>query len=812
MATLNVIYRIAADISSLEQHVAKGAATMARMETGATQLTRVLGGMFSVAAVVRYATSIANAADEIQRLSASTGIGTDEIQGLRAAAHAAGNTIEQVAGAINQMQRRLASGDDSAVGALQELDLSLRDLQQMSPDRQFIAIADAIASIEDPAERVRRANEIGGRQMVAILPTIRSRIEEVAAAHVTMGQDAVTAWDAGFDALAAFGVELRNVIANMLTPALTLHEQYRQSVWGIVAALQAWAQAGAQTVGLMADGRPTLPTSPTSDGLNPIVLSLAQERAAIDDLNQTLEALNETRDRAAAAQRQENDQYREYVNFVNMRKREDEAAALAVVARQIEENVELEFAMNEMYLENAAALGAYAGNVGLFTEQWVGFGTLAPGTVRNITDSGAALIDGIIDPLDALSRVLDGIQTDFAQMATVAIRAFQEIQAAWNSTDMSKGGKFATGLTVGLGAAASIAGDTLTGKTLGGAASGAATGAAIGSIVPGIGTAIGAGVGAIAGGIMGWFTSNSAKNKLDDMRQAMIDASGGWHELNSAAYAAGMTLERVLNAKTVKDYEAAMNELNAAIAFQDEAMATLRETADKYGFTLQELGPKFAAAELDEKAQELYQDFQILTGAGIDMDTVLGRMAGSINTFVQDSLAMGVAVPNAMRPMIERMIELGLLADANGNIITDLEASGISFAMTMSEGFTALIDEVRHLTDAIARGLGIAIDDAVTKVSNFPDLDARVNWIIPEIENPWAIGDQVQGFAHGTGGRYVDFGRGTLAMLHGKEKITPEGESGDDGLLAVLVGIRHDLQLQQQLLPKQLRDVLLLAS
>lgn len=274
------------------------------------------------------------------------------------------------------------------------------------------------------------------------------------------------------------------------------------------------------------------------------------------------------------------------------------------------------------------------------------------------------------------------------------------------------------------------------GGGVGGAVQSLATslGANLLNMIPVVGPIISKFSGAIVGGFKKLFGfGDSEKQKVDEVRQAFIDQIGGWHELNKAAQGAGVTLDKVLNARKVKDYEAAIKELNDAIDFQKQAMATLDETVKKYGFTIEELGPKFAAQELDQKAQELFKDYQVLTAAGIDVDTVLARMGGSVNDFVQKSLAMGIEVPSAMRPMIERMIELGLLTDANGEVISSLEDAGINFALTMSEGFHTLIDEVKRLTDAIARGLGLALDTVADQVTNFPDLNADVQFNIPDM-------------------------------------------------------------------------------
>jgi hypothetical protein len=149
------------------------------------------------------------------------------------------------------------------------------------------------------------------------------------------------------------------------------------------------------------------------------------------------------------------------------------------------------------------------------------------------------------------------------------------------------------------------------------------------------------------------------------------------------------------------------------------------------------------------------------------------------------------------------MVNTGQLLDANGEKITDLESSGISFSMSMSQGFQSLISEVGKLTDAIARGLGLALDKTSNHIQNMPhQIPVDVVYRDPGYKKSHTIhvkyetgnvpGYAVPGFQSGTHGKFVNFGSESLVMLHGKEAIVPESDlaaGAAPGGAAVVVNI-----------------------
>ena len=132
-------------------------------------------------------------------------------------------------------------------------------------------------------------------------------------------------------------------------------------------------------------------------------------------------------------------------------------------------------------------------------------------------------------------------------------------------------------------------------------------GGALGAAIPGIGAMIGPLIGPLVGKLGGLFGKifgfGGEEKKINPVRQQFIDAAGGLEELSKKAVEATGSLDgvqRVLNAKTVKEYDAATRALSTALGQQEEKHRLLEQAVQRYGFSIEELGPKWRAQRLDE--------------------------------------------------------------------------------------------------------------------------------------------------------------------------------------------------------------------
>ena len=242
----------------------------------------------------------------------------------------------------------------------------------------------------------------------------------------------------------------------------------------------------------------------------------------------------------------------------------------------------------------------------------------------------------------------------------------------------------------------------------------------------------------------------------------------------------------------------------------------MEEAAQKYGIELSALGPKFSEAKLNDIAASIITDFDMLIENGADVAGVIAGMGDEVNLLVTDAQNAGVAIPDNMRPIIEQMIAMGTLVGANGEAITDM--ADVNFAEPMADKFDQVVDKLDIMITKFLSLLGLT-DDVGTSLDNIPsdvDIDIgfqvgdipdmpmpHIEWDWNELDIDWSNIPQPYSGKHGTHGAFPDFGSGTPAILHGRERITPISEAGSE--LSGLVVLEKRLGSIETLLRDQPR-------
>jgi tape measure domain-containing protein len=276
--------------------------------------------------------------------------------------------------------------------------------------------------------------------------------------------------------------------------------------------------------------------------------------------------------------------------------------------------------------------------------------------------------------------------------------------------------------------------------------------------------------------------------KVNDMRDAFFAAHGGF-----AAFGAEMAkvsgedwAAKIFKATTVEQFNALVKEAQGLLDTQGQAQEALNAAVEKYGFTIDELGPKWAQQELDIKAGELLKDYELLKASGIDVNTIIERMGPNLNEYVQSAIKAGSTIPEAMRPVIEKMIQNGELLDENGKAYESVEAAGLSFSKTLSEGMAEVVEQIKALVAALT-GIPQSVSPIhVPVVYDDPGYDGRPG---PE-EHAAAAG--FSGMVYGP----TRFLVGESGPEH--VQVTPAGKGGpgpsNADVVSAINGMRSDLR------------------
>jgi len=187
-------------------------------------------GVALTAPFIGAAKVFADTGSAFEDMSARTGVSVRALSLFGYAASQTGAELRDVEKAIRRMQRGIvdgATGGDEAAESFEALGLSARALIRLTPEQQFLAVARAIAKIEDPTRKAAAAMSIFGKNQTAIIPMIDdldALTAEAKAFGLVMYKDDVAAADKLGDTMGLLGATLKQVafvIGSALAPLLT---------------------------------------------------------------------------------------------------------------------------------------------------------------------------------------------------------------------------------------------------------------------------------------------------------------------------------------------------------------------------------------------------------------------------------------------------------------------------------------------------------------------------------------------------------------------------------------------------------------
>lgn len=768
-----------------------------------------LGVSLSIGTVTAFAKGVGEFAGKMVDLNAQTQISTSRLQAFNFAGAGAGLTIEDIVGSADQLAKRLGGDDDSVTAALGKLNLSARDLKSLSLDEVIFKVDEKLTGVGNQFDRARILADLFGRsgaQLGRLLDgSLREGIEAIEKTGSVIDEDLIKKADAFDDAWAQSWITFRALAVEAIGGVATAIANLRPPGWlmpGAFGAPPAPESRSPRRIGAAPSSKGPLQID--TSGLGPAleinqfgqvstqsfgdfvgisIKDVIEESAIEKKLREWAEKTAEAAEETQAWVRQMHNQRGELLM-------KQDAALLNAPTSEATQKLQ--------------ALAMRAGINGILPSGRID----VPGMFGRPSDISDRA-QGLPSPgLLGIGQSLFGKQGAFAALPQTILGAIQG------------GGNVA-------GSIGSLFGSSLLGEKTGlnklltgglTKALGSTIGGALGSVLPGIGALVGpaiSGITKLFGGLFGAEgkkTNRARDSKIDEFTGITGDKSASqakFRELATAAGVANAELEKLFSTKRTKDFESSMDSISQRIKTftGDQAADQERLTAaiEKYGFTLEQLGPTLQKQKLDDQARELIEDWRVLIGAGIEITDVNNGMSDAINEYLRTAVKLGQEVPNAMRPILQKMLEQGTLTNDAGEAITDLEDAGIRFSESMTQGFDRVVEKLNELIEKI--GL------ANIELGNMPAPpsvpDSIWNW---NGERP----SETPGFATGTSGRYLDFGAGTPVTLHGRERVMTEAEGQAQAQSsAAVVDAIHRLDSRMQAImatmPFALRDAVLLA-
>jgi hypothetical protein len=681
-------------------------------------------------------------------LGAKLDMDSESLQRFQYMGSLVGVSMESLANAALKLQENLAKNPD----AFKKWGLDARELRDLKPEQQLVAISDAIRSIGDRQQQVAAIKDLmgkGGAENLGLMrQDLSALIVESDQLGVAMGDKLVgklddvddattrlsTSWEALKDKIvggivAASGADdFLNDLAKALGAVNGQAEDNKGlAVYvGLLERLTGLNQLRDMVaiLSLINEGGPGAKGA-TKKGIG----SVFAEPDQIDFNKMLAEAVKLTEDmvkadaKAAEAAKKHAEQEEKLAKAMAAGR---QAEALKAYTVAVDENMDAVMRREgigrffEEHLKNEAEATQHAAETAKDYADALDMAAaqVAAAVIADVTeqteketkatqehivalekqareyDEWAALADKVAQTIGGtFGTALSGVASIFDALSADSRQAAQDLRDNASASEIAaRQGAAYVGVVLSVVAAykAGVQSGDKFESTLNGVAAGFAAGIQTGNIYVAV-------IAGIVGGIMGFIGASEAQ------RAKMRELRAEFEKVEQQGRATGATLGLAFNPKTAWEYAQAITEINRLMALQEEAARKVDDVMQRYGITIDQLGPKWKQQKMHESAMELYEDFRIILAITENVDLAYELMGDKLITFFQNAIKFGTEMPEFMRPLLQYLIDHGLLLDANGDAYKDLESTGITFTTTMTAKFQTLLDKITELVDAINR-------------------------------------------------------------------------------------------------------------
>ncbi len=177
---------VGADDTKLQAALKRVRARLRSVGAGAASIgARVTAAGAALAAPFAGAVKVfASAGDQLDKMSKRTGVSVEALSELSFAAEQSGADLATLEKGVRTMQRSvndLGRGLSTQTEAFDDLSLSFRDLEDLSPEEQFKLVADRLSEVEGASKRAALAQQIFGRAGTQLLPLMQDGAEGIEA-------------------------------------------------------------------------------------------------------------------------------------------------------------------------------------------------------------------------------------------------------------------------------------------------------------------------------------------------------------------------------------------------------------------------------------------------------------------------------------------------------------------------------------------------------------------------------------------------------------------------------------------------------